>query len=231
MNSSMNALLATLALVTIGGCAAQADGTAADPVESQAGASALSNADQRAIPDNNATGITSTITQNLPNQSLTRVRVNISHAWRGDLDVALIAPDGRKLELRERTQVNKNERSRDLVIDRDVWRDFGAGKQVGTWTLRVADLGRGDVGTLNGWSLDFSPVTPYNDSSSSGNGSGNGGGSSTGSGTGYGTSGAQPCNGACWYGATCSDFCPSTAYCQGTYENGSLVWHVTSCGR
>src|SRR5215213_1460420 len=57
-----------------------------------------------AIPDNNTTGITSTI--NVPATGTVvslRVRVDITHTYQGDLEVALIGPDNTIVLLHNRT--------------------------------------------------------------------------------------------------------------------------------
>lgn len=57
----------------------------------------------------------------------------------------------------------------------------------------------------------------------------NSGGGSPGGGSGYGTTGLQPCNGLCWYGAKCTDYCPPAASCQMKFEAGQSYWQVYGC--
>ena len=87
------------------------------------------------------------------------VAVDISHTYRGDLVIDLIAPDGTSQTLHSRTGGSAND------IDRTYTPDFDGTGIAGDWTLRVSDRAGGDVGTLNGWTLTIghgtasSPVT------------------------------------------------------------------------
>ena len=87
------------------------------------------------------------------------VAVDISHTYRGDLVVDLIAPDGTARTLHSRTGGSAND------IDRTYAPDLDGTGIAGDWTLRVSDRAGGDVGTLNGWTLTIghgtagSPVT------------------------------------------------------------------------
>lgn len=78
------------------------------------------------------------------------VAVDISHTWRGDLVIDLVAPNGASVNL-------KSASSRDSADDvRQSWTvDASSVAAGGTWTLRVRDAYRGDVGTINSWSLTF----------------------------------------------------------------------------
>ena len=112
-----------------------------------------------AIPDNNTTGITSTI-----NVAATgtvadlRVYVNITHTYKGDLEVSLIGPDNTTVLLHNRTGS-----STDNIIT--VYPDLTApaqslsaftGKAIaGAWKLKVRDLAAADTGKLNSWEIDF----------------------------------------------------------------------------
>ena len=87
------------------------------------------------------------------------VAVDISHTYRGDLVIVLIAPDGTSQTLHSRTGGSAND------IDRTYAPGFDGTGIAGDWTLRVSDRAGGDVGTLNGWTLTIghggadSPVT------------------------------------------------------------------------
>ncbi|MEF9977418.1 MAG: M20/M25/M40 family metallo-hydrolase [Thermomonas sp.] len=103
-----------------------------------------------AIPDNNATGITSTITVsgrtgNAP--SNTAVAVNIVHTYSGDLIVDLIAPDGTVYNLQNRTGG-----SADNVI-KTFTTNLSSEAINGAWKLRVADRASSDTGYINSWSI------------------------------------------------------------------------------
>ena len=104
----------------------------------------------RAIPDNNSTGITSTIRVSEPGlvQRL-RVSVNISHTYRGDLVVTLIAPSGRQAILTNRAGGSAN----DYVVDGLEVSGVSGESIGGDWRLRVQDLAAQDTGRLNGWSI------------------------------------------------------------------------------
>lgn len=112
-----------------------------------------------AIPDNNTTGITSTI-----NVAATgtvadlRVRVNITHTYQGDLEVSLIGPDNTTVLLHNRTGGSVDNIVTvypDLTAPAQSLSAF-AGKSIsGAWRLKVRDLAAIDVGTLNSWEIDF----------------------------------------------------------------------------
>jgi subtilisin-like proprotein convertase family protein len=102
------------------------------------------------IPDNNTTGLTTTLTVS---QSMTlehvEVVVDISHPYRGDLEIVLISPAG--------TQSVLAEPRRDSGNNYDSWRfmtvhNWGESSQ-GTWTLEVKDKVALDVGQLHSWQL------------------------------------------------------------------------------
>ena len=112
-----------------------------------------------AIPDNNTTGVTSTINVSAAGTVADlRVRVSITHTYIGDLEVSLIAPDGTTVLLHNRTGG-----SADNIVT--VYADLTApaqslsalaGKAIGgAWKLKVRDLAAVDVGTLNSWEIDF----------------------------------------------------------------------------
>jgi subtilisin family serine protease/subtilisin-like proprotein convertase family protein len=101
------------------------------------------------IPDNNATGITSTlnITENI-NIFEFAVAVNITHTFIGDLVVELVSPAGTVATLHNReggSTDNLNATFRPTA--------FNGQSTVGAWTLRVRDVAAIDVGTLNSWTI------------------------------------------------------------------------------
>jgi subtilisin-like proprotein convertase family protein len=109
------------------------------------------------IPDNDAAGITSSLTivdQDRIDQLY--VRVDIAHPSRGDLRIELIAPDGTTVLLKEvsvdgghdvRTTFGLTSASaQPLTI-------FRGSNDAGTWQLRVKDLRPRDVGALRSWGL------------------------------------------------------------------------------
>ncbi|NEA30678.1 M36 family metallopeptidase [Streptomyces sp. SID13031] len=108
-----------------------------------------------AIPDADAEGVVSTVS--LPDagpvQSLT-VDVAITHSFRGDLVVTLVAPDGRSAVLHDRAGGGAG----------DLRRSYDSGSVAslaelegtptgGSWALKVADHAPVDVGRLDAWGL------------------------------------------------------------------------------
>ena len=103
-----------------------------------------------AIPDNNATGVTSTITVsgrsgNAP--SNTQVAVNIVHTYSGDLIVELVAPDGTVYTLQNRTGG-----SADNVV-KTFTTNLSSEAINGAWKLRAKDRASTDTGYINSWSI------------------------------------------------------------------------------
>ena len=103
-----------------------------------------------AIPDNNATGITSNnvVTGNGTVGSLS-LSLNITHTFRGDLVVTLIAPDGTQFIVSNRAGGSAD----NIIITGQAITAFNGHPAAGTWKLKVQDLAAIDVGTLNSWSL------------------------------------------------------------------------------
>ena len=103
-----------------------------------------------AIPDNNATGITSTITVsgrtgNAP--SNTQVAVNIVHTYSGDLVVELVAPDGTVYTLQSRVGG-----SADNIV-KTFTTNLSSEAINGAWKLRAKDRASTDTGYINSWSI------------------------------------------------------------------------------
>jgi subtilisin-like proprotein convertase family protein len=104
----------------------------------------------KAIPDGNRRGITSKAESNAEGTLVSaRVIVDIKHPYKGDLVVALVR-DGQTYTLHNRTGGGTD----------DVKQTFDvaalAGKAAkGTYTLKVQDVAKQDVGTLNGWRLEL----------------------------------------------------------------------------
>jgi subtilisin-like proprotein convertase family protein len=112
-----------------------------------------------AIPDNNATGITSTINVAATGTIVSlRVRVDITHTFQGDLEVALIGPDNTTVLLHNRTGTSTDNVKTvyaDLTAPAQALAAF-TGKAInGAWKLRVKDLALADTGTLGFWEIDF----------------------------------------------------------------------------
>ncbi len=76
------------------------------------------------------------------------VAVAITHSYKGDLVVDLVAPDGSVYNLHNRTGGSADN------INETFARDLSGEAANGTWTLRVRDAAFLDTGTLNSWTLD-----------------------------------------------------------------------------
>ncbi|MFE2751670.1 M28 family metallopeptidase [Actinosynnema sp. NPDC059335] len=87
------------------------------------------------------------VTGNAP--SALAVGVDITHTYRGDLVIDLVAPDGSAYRLKN----SGNDSADDVVTTYTV----NASSEVanGTWKLRVQDVASADTGRINGWSLQF----------------------------------------------------------------------------
>jgi M6 family metalloprotease-like protein len=110
------------------------------------------------IPDNHAGGVVDTITV-AQNATIAAVQltVDITHTYRGDLHVILLAPWGETLVLHQQNQggnVDDLKRDYDETDLQDLAKLHGHSTQ-GDWQLLVRDLAPADVGTLNRWALKF----------------------------------------------------------------------------
>lgn len=120
-----------------------------------------SNTTQQVIPDNDATGINSTI--NLSNigqvaQAGIRVSVDIEHAYRGDLQLDLVSPQGTQVRLKSLD----NDDTENLqgtfpttLTPVDALSVFDGENLDGTWTLKVVDRYSSDEGRLLSWGLHY----------------------------------------------------------------------------
>ncbi|WIY78938.1 M4 family metallopeptidase [Streptomyces anulatus] len=104
------------------------------------------------IPDAGA-AVTSSVTVsgvtgNAP--STLKADVNITHTWRGDLVVDLVAPDGTAYRLKNSSSGD----SADNVVETYT---VNASSEVanGVWKLRVQDVARQDTGRINSFKLTF----------------------------------------------------------------------------
>ena len=107
------------------------------------------------IPDADAEGVVSTVA--LPAagavQSLA-VDVVITHPFRGDLVVSLVAPDGRTAVLHDRTGGGADNLRRSYDSESVASLTALVGTPTGgSWSLRVADHAPADVGRLDSWAL------------------------------------------------------------------------------
>jgi subtilisin-like proprotein convertase family protein len=123
------------------------------------------------IPDNNATGVTSTFAVG-DNIELEHVEVvfNATHTYRGDLEIVLTSPSGTQSILAEEHGDSGDDYTNWTFMTVRNWGEPSAG----TWQLRVADRASSDTGTFDSWSLLLHgttmgpctdpPTTPYNPS-------------------------------------------------------------------
>jgi subtilisin-like proprotein convertase family protein len=103
-----------------------------------------------AIPDNNTTGITSSlpVTGNGTVATLA-LSLHITHTYIGDLVVTLISPGGTQYVVSNRAGGSAD----NIVISNQSITAFNGQTAAGTWQLKVQDLASIDTGTLDSWSL------------------------------------------------------------------------------
>ncbi|SHH82758.1 S8 family peptidase [Streptomyces sp. 3214.6] len=116
------------------------------------GGTTFSNTTAVAIPDNGS-AIESSIavsgrTGNAP--SALQVGVDITHTYRGDLVIDLMAPDGTAYRLKA---ASSSDSADNVSTTYSV--DASGEAANGTWKLRVQDTAAQDTGTLNSWKLTF----------------------------------------------------------------------------
>ncbi|MFI8002585.1 M4 family metallopeptidase [Streptomyces sp. NPDC086010] len=115
------------------------------------GGKVFQNTTVKALADRSTTNIpvvVSGVTGNAP--STLSVAVNITHTYRGDLVLDLVAPDGTAYRL-------KNSSSSDSADNVVATYTVNASSEVanGTWNLRIQDAYSGDTGTFNSVKLTF----------------------------------------------------------------------------
>jgi subtilisin-like proprotein convertase family protein/subtilisin family serine protease len=77
-----------------------------------------------------------------------RVFVDASHEWLGDLEISLVAPDGKSYALKGTSETEEGG-----TLQRLYTADASASAANGVWKLRVEDISQGAAGTLAGWTL------------------------------------------------------------------------------
>ena len=113
------------------------------------------------IPDNLVGGISDTIQiQEAVTIADLKVTVDISHTYRGDLQVTLAAPWGEVIVLHPKNQGGgeddlKTTYNTSVLPPLASWR--GRSSQ-GAWRLGGRDLAPADIGRLNRWALEFIPA-------------------------------------------------------------------------
>ncbi|HND56222.1 MAG TPA: proprotein convertase P-domain-containing protein, partial [Pirellulaceae bacterium] len=112
-----------------------------------------------AIPDNNATGVTSTATYTQTGTVAdVKVSVNITHTFKGDLTVSLIAPDNTTVILHNKTGGSTDNvitEYPDLTAPAQALSAFTGKSIAGGWKLKVVDSAAADTGTLVSWTLSL----------------------------------------------------------------------------
>ena len=116
------------------------------------GSQTYTNPADVSIPDNNSTGVTSSIavsgrSGNAPSNA--QVAVNIVHTYKGDLVVDLIAPDGSTYVLHNRSGGSADNINTTYTVN------LSSEALNGTWKLRARDLAAADTGYINSWSVTF----------------------------------------------------------------------------
>ena len=114
------------------------------------------------IPDNDPQGISTPL--NIDASGLLQsihVQVDISHTYRGDLEVELESPAGTRAMLHTKKGGELDNLLLDITSDENVGLRAFQGESInGVWILHVRDLLQSDVGRLNNWQLtiDFEPT-------------------------------------------------------------------------
>ncbi|WP_413253597.1 S8 family peptidase [Streptomyces mirabilis] len=114
------------------------------------GGTTFSNTTALSIPDNGS-AIESSIavsgrTGNAP--SALQVGVDITHTYRGDLVIDLVAPDGSTYRLKSSSTSDSADN-----VNTTYTVDASSETANGTWKLRVQDVAASDTGKLNSWKL------------------------------------------------------------------------------
>ena len=87
------------------------------------------------------------------------IPVDITHTWRGDLELDLTSPAGTTVRLQDNIGSSADDVlgvfGDDLAVDGDL-SDFFGESATGVWTFTATDTGGGDDGTLNSWGVEIS---------------------------------------------------------------------------
>ncbi|WP_408607999.1 proprotein convertase P-domain-containing protein [Actinophytocola xanthii] len=76
------------------------------------------------------------------------MEVNITHTYRGDLQIDLVAPDGSTYRLKNTSGSDSADNVNETYAV-----NLASETANGTWQLRVRDVFAADTGTLDGWKL------------------------------------------------------------------------------
>ncbi len=120
------------------------------------------NLDSQSIPDAPASGISSQILLSglgKISKPAINIDIDISHTYRGDLEIFLTSPNGTTVQLKESSA---GDGINDVIgnfptdfIPKESLSAFDGENLDGHWTLVVIDRLGGDIGTLNSWTLNF----------------------------------------------------------------------------
>lgn len=114
----------------------------------------------QSIPDNGTVTSTNPVTR--PGTfGAVQVNLNITHSFRGDLEITLIHPDGTEVRLQDPDatddRVNLVTSYPNLTPTAASLAVLNGKPLAGNWRLRVRDAYPADTGVLNSWSLQFGP--------------------------------------------------------------------------
>jgi hypothetical protein len=106
------------------------------------------------IPDNSATGASSTIS--VPAGPVlvieaVQIRVSLDHPFLGDLGIEVISPSGTRSVVKNIADGYGG--AADLNNQVFLSNAFYGESPAGTWTIKVVDAAAGDTGTLRGWAV------------------------------------------------------------------------------
>jgi len=105
-----------------------------------------------AIPDNNATGASSAVSvSDSKTIEAVQVKINLSHAYTGELAIELTSPSGTKTMLFNPKNVfgTTNGLTNFILLSNAFYGESSSGN----WTLKVVDTLATDTGTLTNWSI------------------------------------------------------------------------------
>jgi subtilisin-like proprotein convertase family protein len=115
------------------------------------GCAAVTNSTVTNIPDSGSITSALTVSGCSGNAgSASTVAVNITHTYRGDIVIDLIAPDGTTYRLKNSSSSDSAD---NVIATYSV--NLSAKPANGVWKLKVADVYAADTGKLNSWTLDL----------------------------------------------------------------------------
>lgn len=127
------------------------------PSETAVFASELAPAE---IPDNRPNGVLSPLAvTEAPKGRPVLVTVEIAHSFRGDLELSIVAPNGKEVKLKAQSLFDSADDVRgtyglNLQAVGDL-RPLADVAQKGVWMLKVSDKALSDTGVLESWKLTF----------------------------------------------------------------------------